>query len=495
MRHLLHLNDRQLSAHAWKGGRLEPEGVFPADDDGHDRFRAYLRARGKAPFRLLANVRDEDHRIESIPSLRGRDRQTLIARRASQFFGASPLVRTVSLGLGKTGRRDERLLLSALSSPELAPWLEALGEAGNPLAGVYSVSQLGAALLERCRCLPERCLLLGLHGGFLRESFISGGETLFSRLTPLLEQDAEALAGEAGRLRHYLLGQGHIGRQETLPLVILADLQACEDLRSGFTAPESLAPSFLDVHAVAGKLGFRLLPPEEAEKRQPGGIPAADLLFLHLLALAPPRRQYAGHRLRREYRLGQIRRWLLAGTAVALAATLPMAARGFHEGAALREEAARLASREAELLRRHAAVAAGLPQVGVDYETLGNVTARLGELQSSRPGPAASYQAISRTLDRFPAIDIDTIDWKIAPTPAGPGGTGETLALHGAIRFPAAAGQGFSSSLEKFIDTLEREASFQSATRLRDALPGQPLRNGMAGAAPFALELVRSPAP
>jgi hypothetical protein len=54
-----------------------------------------------------------------------------------------------SLGYEKNQRKNEKLLLSALTDPaHLEPWLQRLNAAEVALAGIYSVSQLGGLLLK-----------------------------------------------------------------------------------------------------------------------------------------------------------------------------------------------------------------------------------------------------------------------------------------------------------------------------------------------------------
>ncbi|MGE4449384.1 MAG: hypothetical protein AB7E15_13910, partial [Azospira sp.] len=58
-RHLLYLSAHQLSAHAWRGGRLDAQASFPHSEEGLVAFRQYLEKRRHDLFYLLINVADE----------------------------------------------------------------------------------------------------------------------------------------------------------------------------------------------------------------------------------------------------------------------------------------------------------------------------------------------------------------------------------------------------------------------------------------------------
>ena len=116
-RRLLYLNTHRLSAYVWQAGKLTQEGVFDNDDSGRSAFASYVASHRHSHFSLLANVAEEGHVIETIPFLQGRDRETLITRKIGQHFLGTPLATSASLGFEKTKRKNERVLLCALTDP------------------------------------------------------------------------------------------------------------------------------------------------------------------------------------------------------------------------------------------------------------------------------------------------------------------------------------------------------------------------------------------
>ena len=107
----------------------------------------------------------------------------------------------ISLGYEKTQRKNERVLLSALTNPaHFAPWLQAIDNAEARLAGIYTVAQLGGQLLKKIGQSAGRCLLLTLQDQSIRESYLVNGHAHFSRMAPLTDSRARSRCCTAVRL-------------------------------------------------------------------------------------------------------------------------------------------------------------------------------------------------------------------------------------------------------------------------------------------------------
>ena len=75
---LLYLSAHQMSAYHWHSGELTGEGEFAPTVDGHQRFADYLGQHSSGVFTILANVTEEGFQVDTIPYLRGADRQAII---------------------------------------------------------------------------------------------------------------------------------------------------------------------------------------------------------------------------------------------------------------------------------------------------------------------------------------------------------------------------------------------------------------------------------
>ena len=124
---LLYLSAYRMTAYRWHSGVLESEGGFAANEEGHQQFSDYIKQHRQATFTLLANVSDEGFHVETIPFLQGKDRKTVIERKLGQQFFSAPLTASLSLGYEKSKRKDERILLAALTNGDLfTPWISAI---------------------------------------------------------------------------------------------------------------------------------------------------------------------------------------------------------------------------------------------------------------------------------------------------------------------------------------------------------------------------------
>jgi len=496
-RRLLYLNTHRLSAYAWRHGKLQPEGSFENGDEGLERFRTYLETNRRSHFSLLANVAEEGHVLETIPFLKGADRQALVTRKIGQHFLGTPLATAFPLGFEKGRRRNEKLLLSALTNPgHFEPWLQRLQETEAPLAGIYTVAQLGGQLLRKLGHAQGRCLLLSLQDHSIRESYLADGQTLFSRMAPITDSSiagiASSFAAEAGKLHQYLIGQRLIGRDEKLPVFIVAYPPAIPAIDKACPDRGQLSFSIIDSHQAAGKLGLRS-PPEDNR---------SDYLFLHLLATAPPRQQFADEPLRHDYRLSQLRQGLLAAGLVGLLGGLLFTAKEAFDTRALRQETLALRASEADLNWRYQEISATFPQIGIDTDTLRRLTSRQADFARLQRQPGPLYQQLSRALDQMPNIQLESIEWKIGRPVAGTSvidGNEEIAVIRASVIPPrAATPRQILASFEQFTELLKANPDLVLKVLQQpfDLESGRSLRGGDGddGASEpkaFAIELIR----
>lgn len=480
---LLYLDAHKLSAYYWRQGNLRQEGCFEASSDGIAQFSTYLEQHGRDLFHLLANIGDEGYQSEDIPFLRGRDRQALLQRKLAQYFFATPLTASISLGFGRDTRKNEKVLLTALTNPAaFEPWLAALERTGIALSGIYSLAQLGGALLTGLGIQASRCLLLSIQDKSLRESFIVDGQTVFSRLTPLVDSScagiATAFANEAPKLQQYLLTQRLIGRDEAIPTLLLTPSAAQTAVRCACEDHSGLKFRCIDSREAAVKLGLRL-----AENSND------ETLFLHLLARATPRTQYAPPRQRHRYRIVQLRRLLWTSGAVALAGAVIFAGERMLQTARLDRETTLLRQQEQVLQQRYRQLSASFPPLPVDKDSLRRIIARHDELLASNLWPAPALRRVASVLDQTPSINLETLEWKAIGNDKG---SGEMLILGGNIlsgkfagaRQTLAAFDSFVAALEQLPRTsasvlqqpfeIESSKALRSGERDGDVLPQRP---------------------
>jgi hypothetical protein len=97
-RRLLYFTSNSHQLYRWASGKLVLEGTFEDDDEGVNEFRSFAKAHPTSLYYVLADLAGEDFHDESIPWLRGSDRQAVIERRLAQRYRDTRLAAAVSLG-------------------------------------------------------------------------------------------------------------------------------------------------------------------------------------------------------------------------------------------------------------------------------------------------------------------------------------------------------------------------------------------------------------
>lgn len=441
-RRLLYLGTHQLAAFLWRAGVLTEEGTFEATEAGRQGFARYLAANAKSIFALLANVSEEGFHIEMIPFLRGADRTAIVSRKLGQLFFNSTLTTSVSLGHEKSRRKDERILLAALTNHEFfAPWLAAIAAAQVALAGVYSLPMLGPVLLRKLGITDERCLLLTIQDHSIRQSYLEKGQLHFSRLTSLQNSSiggiAQTFATEARKLQQYLVSQRLIGRQQPINAYLVAHGNAINAVEHSCVDSETLSFTIFDIEDCAQRCGLDTLPMDSRCER----------LFLHLLAIDPPGAQFASDQQRHDYHLWVVRSALQGVGAVTLLACLLWAGKQSFDAYQLNREVAVVSDETALARQRYEAIVKTFPPIPTSNDNLRRVVDRYVELEKGSRSPEHLWREISRALQAVPAVELDALDWKITTAKASrqpavgeakPGETpavdSETALLRGTLR-------------------------------------------------------------
>lgn len=410
-RRLLLADTNRLSAYRWNAGALSAEGRFGVDDAGIAAFATYLKGQRGSVYYLLADVPEEGFQLELIPFVQGADRRSLIQRKLNQFFYGSPLATGISLGRDKSGRRDERMLLAALTRPQtFEPWLGTLRAAEAQLAGIYSLPLLIPELATRLKLKAERCLVISIGLGGIRQTFLESGRLRFSRLSPLsatsTEDIARACVAESARIYQYL-SQRLIARATALPVAVLVHPAARDIFAAACTDSDELRFEFLDLLRVARSCGLRT-PPRDS---------FADPLFLHLLARQPPREQFAPPTERRMYRLWQARFALKASGAIAMFGCLLFAGNELVDIATLRQQAATVRAQADADTERYAEVMKSLPPMPTSLDNLRAVMARFEALEGRSAAPKAMLARISAALEESPRVELERIEWSLSTRP------------------------------------------------------------------------------
>jgi hypothetical protein len=431
-RRLLYLSAARMSAFLWRAGDLVHESDFPPTEEGYRAFSDFLGARADSVFSLLADVAEEGVRVETIPFLQGADREAILARRRAQAFFSAHLTATQSLGYHKTQRKDERVLLLALTNDDFfAPWFNAFSAAGILLSGIYSPPLLAGTLLKKNGIEDEFCLLLTLDDGALRQIYVEKGELRFSRLTALKDDAASGIAGiaraifiEATKLQQYLDNQRQAASErKPLSAYIVADKAPFDALRVHCADTNAIHFKRLDIDECSKKAGLSA----------PASVFHAERIFLGVMAVSPPAVQFADDAMRHAYHLDQLKTAFLGVGAALLVAALAVAGSLLYERFTLLSEADALKAEAQNFRERYEAIVKTFPPMPIDRDTLRAVIGHYIELEKKSVSPEGMYAEISRALENAPSVEIDAIHWRIGGVDSG---AAEDTAYLGALRVP-----------------------------------------------------------
>lgn len=402
---VLLLNPGQLTAYAVGPEGVRGEAAFAADAEGWEAFAVYLAAHRRSVFMLLADVAEEGFQLEEIPYATGKDRLAIIGRRIDQYFHGTYALANRE-GRRKSGRRDERLLLMALTRPQtFEPWLTRLDIAEARLAGFFSLPQLLAHLLPDERG-GQQLLIVPTAAG-LRQSFFDHGQLRFSRLTPLSadapQGGAQAIATEAGKLHQYLFSQRLIVRGQPLATRLVLPAAALGKVTEVCCDNDRMHFTFADLSGESTRLGLRTA----------ADCDTVDALCCHLLLRRMPPVQFALPAQRRFYQRWRIGFLLQGLGALLFAGGLAVAAKLAFDAGDLQAQTALIVQQTTLDQHRYATAMQALPKIPLTVDQLRELVQRFDELDRRAAGPAPLLVYLSHSLDLFTDIALDSLEWKI----------------------------------------------------------------------------------
>ena len=396
----------------FRGSRRAPGPIrdFTADESGYAEFGRYLQHTAAPPMHLLVDVIDEDFRRETVPHVFGRTRQGVLATRRARLFHGTPYVSTRREGRAPEGRRDDRILFSAIVRPErIEPWLDVLREHEAPVAGVHSLPITSARLLPILGASTGQVLLVTESGERdLRQTFFEDGRLTLSRLAPLPPGEsgdrARRIVAEVERFLHHLDRSGRPPEGLKIRFVGGAHLLAAmRELEIGGELTEGL----VDTATVERRLGHRCQPTDN--ESDGGSNDGCDRMFARLALSRPPPNHYAPAAVLAIHRSRQAGRALKAAGITILLAGAAWSGSVWHRSSELAAAWASL-DREAhgyEVRYR----AERLPESKVAARDVRLAVEAASRLDTNRVRALPILQTISEALSGFPELQLESLEW------------------------------------------------------------------------------------
>ena len=191
-----------------RDGRSWHSTTFANNTAGRKALIHTLNATGTSSLSVLIDIVEEELRVEILPALTRRDRNTLVKKKCRRMFNNTS--HWHYRWQGRTADGQAIALCTALgNSTLLDQLLHTLRDGGTALRGISSPALL-AETLPMSRAMQARAVLVvGLHTSGLRITLLVNGMLKASRLTEIQKEkeDIPTLCKQIEKMIQYLLGQ------------------------------------------------------------------------------------------------------------------------------------------------------------------------------------------------------------------------------------------------------------------------------------------------
>jgi hypothetical protein len=407
-KHFLYLTNDKLVALIWKGGAIVERDVFGSTQLGTVAFTEYIAKHQALSTYVVTDLIEEDFRLDTVPHLRGNDQDTVIGRKLSQLYRASPFRHGIIQGREPEGRRDDKVLYHAVTNPELLkPLLAVLELAKVPLQGVYSSAVLSGRLLGALNAFFKHTLLVTIVPDFgLRQTYFQNKLIKFSRLTPIIFDEGqsvgELIAAETSRTWQYLDSLRFFASGETLEVSILVHSRDRQMVADAIRTYPMIQYRFLDIDEVAGKLKLKPAPVSSH----------AEELLTHIYAQASLENHFATPEQQRYGTFKRARFGLFALTAGILAACTVAASFNLYEASKVSAEIDKRAEMTKPLQAEYRTVVNEISKQTASSETVRDASGFFN--QYIRPAPSSPGEFVrifSNALTEFPKIHLLQLVW------------------------------------------------------------------------------------
>ncbi|MBZ0091528.1 MAG: hypothetical protein K8F27_04820 [Sulfuricellaceae bacterium] len=408
------LTGKEAETFLWQRGHLTDPHSFDGGDAGIAAFTEYLQQYPDAAVTLLTDLIEEDFHLDTLPHLSGRSHQSMLTRKLAQTYRTTPYRHGAVQGRNEDGRRDDQLLLSALTNPDiLKPWIDAILRLNRALLGIVSVPLVSQPLIKKMGLdtLAHLLLITFSQDDSLRQSYLQNGQLKFSRRSILRGNDPGQLPGnldeECTRLQQYLQNQRLLPRDQRLEIVVLCPVQHYQALQ------EALAEN--------PRHHFRFVPLQTAFELCALPLPDTEALgsalFLSFLAKHRLSNQYATPDETRYWRLAIVQRALRWSAAGLLGMALLTASFDLVGIVDHRQVSAALKEQTQLFDRQRQSILNGFPPLPASPAQMREAVELADKLSASSDTARKVLSATSQALAQFPEIHLEQLAWIVSSQP------------------------------------------------------------------------------
>jgi len=268
MERVFYFSGYRMTVFDWDGKHLFGSRDFQPDEYGFQDFEKLLKSSVKSPTRLLVDMIEEDLRRETIPHVNVFDRRALIKRLLERHYRDEAYVHARMIGRTQTGRRDDQVLLSALTNTGLlTPWLERFEKYEIQLAGIWSLPMLAEKLIKPTHATEEHVLIVSRQvRSALRNCYLHKGRLMISRQSKFDKDmwDNNNFAGVIANLErsttelyNFLLNQRLVGDTDNLKVYCLVNGNQIDEARTLIKSKEHIEYEFVSLEDVFKYFGLK----------------------------------------------------------------------------------------------------------------------------------------------------------------------------------------------------------------------------------------------
>ena len=417
---IFYLTAQELHVYHWQKGAWYHDNSYQGGPEGLEAFTGYLEGQPEIVSCLLTDLIEEEYRNEKIPYVVGRDRKNMLQRKQRQLFRGTPFRSAIVQGREEGGRRDSKVLFTALTNPEAVRfWLDKIDEYKVPLIGLYSMSMMGRRFLMKLGFKQKYTLLLTQQqGNLLRQSFFDGHDLKSSRLTPFSyagsEQLIELLSREVQKNQRYLSRLQLLPHNAQLDVCVLCNSEQIETLLTGCANSDELNYHFIDINTALRRIGLKgTMPVQQSEQ-----------IFFHLLHSRRKVINYARPVDCRYFSMRKIRSGLVAAGLMISLVSAGWSLSHLYDAGELEERTGMISQQIEKLQVKYELALAALPKVSVIPRNMQSAVQTHDQLLQRRFRPEQLFLELSKGLDNNPRVFVEQVEWFAAESIDADPGTG-----------------------------------------------------------------------
>ena len=413
MKRIFYFSGHRMTAFHWNGKKMVGACSFESTEEGYRKFKQYLSESAKTSTSLLLDVIEEDFRKDVIPHVFGKDRRAVISRLMDRHYRSSrQYTYSETLGRQKHGRKDDEVLLAAITNPELVrTWVRIIEECDVPLSGILSLPLVSKHILPAISAKKGYVLVVSQQvNSNLRQTLFNNGKMVSSRQS-VINQDARNISDigeharpELERTLAFIRTQQQIEDTEVVNVHILGSDTQLDSLERTFSSGASNVYHIHRLKDVSQKLGVTGLDDK-----------LADSLFAWLALNKCSMKTHYGHRnefVRHYYKLAS--NGLYAASVMVIIASLLKAESNLSDAISFRESTALLTERTTEYRRVYAEKYRKYEELFSNATLMDMAVGMVGQIESnSQVTPLEFMLALSRVISnpQIGRLYIDKIEW------------------------------------------------------------------------------------